>query len=162
MVSCTQNLELQNAVFSIPQLYGFYWNVKPYNITLHVATSQSPRSIPHVFVCMHGTTHQWCHAQIECCFYSITQLRVLLKWEALFTSYTYIVAHSFSPAVSWRGVKVMSMSHSSEPLAGREVSSMHKVPLTKSDSVTVMVPGEKVAIATVCVHVCVWRGTAIT
>ncbi len=47
----------------------------------------------------------------------------------------------------------MSMSHSSEPLAGREVSSMHKVPLTKSDSVTVMVPGEKVAIATVCVCV---------
>ncbi len=45
----------------------------------------------------------------------------------------------------------MSMSHSREPLAGREVSSMHKVPLTKSDSVTVMVPGEKVAIATVCV-----------
>ncbi len=48
----------------------------------------------------------------------------------------------------------MSMSHSREPLAGREVSFMHTVPLTKSDSVTVMVPGEKVAIATVCV----WGG----
>ena len=47
----------------------------------------------------------------------------------------------------------MSISHSSAPPAGREVSSMHKLPLTKSDSVTVMLPGEKEAIAAVCVWV---------
>ncbi len=55
----------------------------------------------------------------------------------------------------------MSTSHSSEPLSGREVSSTHKLPLTKSDSVTVILPEEKMAIATVCVCVvcvCVWRG----
>ncbi len=47
----------------------------------------------------------------------------------------------------------MSMSHSSAPPAGREVSTTHTLLLTKSDSVTVTLPGEKEAIAAVSVHV---------
>ena len=54
----------------------------------------------------------------------------------------------------------MSMSHSSAPPDGREVSTTHTLLLTKSDSVTVTLPGEKEAIAavSVCACVCVYGG----
>ena len=48
----------------------------------------------------------------------------------------------------------MSMSHSSAPPDGREVSTTHTLLLTKSDSVTVTLPGEKEAVAAVRVCVC--------
>ncbi len=47
----------------------------------------------------------------------------------------------------------MSMSHSSAPPAGREVSTIHTLLLTKSDSVTDTLPGEKEAVAAVCIYV---------
>ncbi len=52
----------------------------------------------------------------------------------------------------------MSMSHSSAPPDGREVSTTHTLLLTKSDSVTVILPGEKEAVAAVRVCVCVCGG----